>query len=184
MHDFNFFELYGTKGRQQGASDFPFLKIILVLLAVLAAWPLFNLGYGAWLKYEEASLRNEVTSNEKYSLLKVANEETDTVAQMAVQTKALEILDQALKGSEWLDEPFFFALMSTVPKDVKFDAVSIFPNRTFIIDGTAANKASIAALENNIRETDRFDALYVKSITNEGGTYSFEMKFQLKGGAG
>lgn len=49
------------------------------------------------------------------------------------------------------------------------------------LSGSASNKPAIAELEHNIRDTDRFESLYVQTISNQDNTYSFKMEFNLKG---
>lgn len=182
MHDLNFFEPYLTKGRQQqSASTFHSGRLIVVLLVVLAAWPLFNFGYGMWLKHEAVSLQAEVMNDENYPLLEEADAQKQYIAQLQNQLAALNATDKALKDGEWLNEPFLFSLLSTVPKDLKMEQVSVLPEKKIQVNGSAAGKPAIAELERNIRDADRFESVFVQSISNKDGTYSFNMEFELKG---
>ena len=182
MQDFNFFELYIAKRRHQGASDIHLGKLLLVVLVILAVWPMFNIAYAQFLQWEGRSLERQVISHEKYSLMEVVDQETKYIEEMKAQLPDLDRVDKILKGMVWLDEPFFYGLMSTVPGDVRLDRVVILPDKTMTVEGTASGKPAIAELEHNIRETNRFASLQVSSISHEEDTYTFTMSFQLKGG--
>lgn len=182
MQDFNFFEPYLSKGRQQSTAAVHYGLIVLALAVALAAWPLFNLGYGLWLQRQTAALQAEVTGSEKYALLAQAEQEKAAVAQMQTQLNSLDQTDQALQSGEWLTEPFLFGLLSTVPKDVQLDSVSVQAEQKVALTGTASSKPAIAELACNIRSTDRFGSVYISSISEKDGSYSFDMSFSVKGG--
>lgn len=182
MQDFNFFEPYLSKGRQQSATVVHYGLFLLIFAFLLAAWPLFNLGYGIWLQRQTASLEVQVTGSEKYPLLAQADQEKAAVAQMQAELGGLSKTDEALQAGEWLTEPFLFSLLSTVPKDVKLDSLSVQEGQKVALTGTASGKPAIAELAYNIRATDRFEGIYVSTISNKDGTYSFDMSFGLKGG--
>ena len=182
MNDFNFFEPYLTKGRQQSDFSVSHRRLIIILILVLAAWPLFNIGYGTWLKREAANLQIEVMGNEKYLILDDVNKQQVYVANLQAQLAKIENVDKTLSDGEWLNEPFFFSLLSTLPKDVQAYSVSVLAEKTMSITGTTSNKPAIAEFESNIRETGRFDSIFVETISNEDGTYSFKMSFELKDG--
>lgn len=181
MNDFNFFEPYLTKGKQPNTSSFNPVPLICLLLFLLAAWPLFNLGRSIQLKSEAASLEAEVTGNEKYPLLAQADAQKQYIEQLQSQLTSLSNTDAELKSSEWLTEPFLFSLLSTIPKDLRVEDLSISPEEKVELSGSASNKPAIAELEHNIRETGRFESLYVQTISNQDNTYSFKMEFNLKG---
>lgn len=182
MQDFNFFEPYLGKGKQQSTAAVHFGLIVLALAVALAAWPLFNLGYGLWLQKQTAALQAEVTGSEKYALLAQAEQEKAAVAKMQTQMNSLDKTDQALKSGEWLTEPFLFSLLSTVPKDVKIGSLSVQPDKKVSLTGTASSKPAIAELAYNIRSTGRFGDAYISSIADKDGAYSFDMSFSVKGG--
>lgn len=181
MNDFNFFEPYLVKGKQPSASSFNPVPLICLLLALLAAWPLFNLGRSIQLKHEAASLEAEITGSEKYPLLAQADAQKQYIEQLQSQLTSLSNTDSALKNSEWLNEPFLFSLLSTVPKDLRVEDLSISPEKKVELSGSTSNKPAIAELEHNIRDTGRFESLYVQTISNQDDTYSFKMEFSLKG---
>ena len=182
MHDFNFFEPYLTRGRQQeSASSFKYDLLIIFLLIALTAWPAYNLVRGFQLKRETASLKAEVVTNEKYALLDESKSLDQYVKKLQEQLKSVSDVDTNLKGSVWLNEPFLFSLLSTVPKDVQVEDFLVYSDKLVEISGVASNKPAIAEFERNLRETDRFESLYVESMSNENGTYNFKMGFQLKG---
>ncbi|MGE4352733.1 MAG: PilN domain-containing protein [Oscillospiraceae bacterium] len=182
MRDFNFFEPYLTRGKPQSNAAIPFKLLIILLAFILAAWPLFNLGYGIWLKNEAATIKAEVMNDADYPLLSEVDNQTQALGQLQAQLTNIENADKTLKENQWLDEPFFFSLLSTVPKDVQIESVSIAMDKSIGMSGIALSKPAIAELEYNIRKADRFDSLCVTSISNDEGAYSFDMTFTLKDG--
>ena len=182
MHDFNFFEPYLTKSRlQDSASSFKLDLLIIFLVIALTAWPAYNLVREFQLKRETAALKIEVVTNEKYSLLDESKSLDQYDKKLQEQLKSVSAVDTNLKGSVWLNEPFLFSLLSTVPKDAQVQDFEVYADKKVEISGVASNKPAIAEFEHNLRQTDRFDSLYVESISNENGTYNFKMAFQLKG---
>jgi len=182
MRDFNFFEPYLTRGKPQKDTAVSFKLLIVVLLLLVAAWPGYNFVYGMWLDREAEALKTEVTGSEKYPLLQQAEDEKAYISQLQTQLQGIESADTYLKDGEWLNEAFLFSLLSTVPKDVQIEDVQILEEKKIQLSGTASGKPAVAELETNVRNTDRFDLLYVESIINDEGTYGFKMEFVLKDG--
>jgi len=183
MHDFNFFEPYLAKGRQQQSADsIKFDLLAVLLLIILVSWPAYNFVCEYQLKRETSALKAEVATDEKYPLLEQSDALNQYITNLQGQLKAITDVDTKLKDGAWLNEPFLFSLLSTVPKDVQLQEIQVNMDKAIEISGVASNKPAIAELERNVRETDRFESLYMDSILNEDGTYSFHMQFQLKGG--
>ncbi len=182
MQDFNFFEPYLNKGKQRSAVVVRSGLLVIAFVALLAAWPLFNVGYGLWLQRQTAELEAEVTGSEKYPLLAQAEQEEATVAHLQVQVNSVDKADQALKAGEWITEPFLYSIVSAVPKDVKIDSLSVQAEKKVTVAGTASSKPAIAELSCNLRSTDRFEDVFISSISDKDGSYSFDMSFSVKDG--
>ncbi|HWQ51006.1 MAG TPA: PilN domain-containing protein [Terriglobales bacterium] len=182
MKDFNFFEPYLNKGRQRSAVAVRSGLVVLVSAALLFAWPLFNFGYGLMLQRQTAQLQSEVTGSDKYPLLAAAKEAEAAVVKLQAHLNSLDSTDQTLEAGEWLTEPFLYSIVSAVPKDVKLDSLSVQTGKKVSLTGTATGKPAIAELSLNIRATDRFEGLYISSISNKDGSYSFDMSFSVKDG--
>lgn len=181
MYDFNFFESLSPKSKQQDVSNQSFLGLIVLLGILLALWPLFNLGYSYKLNKDIAVLKVEVTQNEKYPLLEQAGALTEYVTQRKGQLTVLKKTDGELKDNEWLNEAFLYNLLSTAPKDLRLNRLAVLPEKKILIEGSAKNKPAIAELERSLRDSDRFEDLFVQSIANKEGTYDFNMNLMLKG---
>jgi Tfp pilus assembly protein PilN len=182
MQDFNFFEPYLNKGKQRSATASRYMMYAALFVGLLAAWPLVNFGYGLWLQRETAILSAEVTGSEKYPLLAKAKQTEADIAKMQSELAGVNATDQALKASEWLTEPLLYSIVSAVPKDVKIDSLSVQQDKKVSLTGTAAGKPAIAELSLNIRATERFDGIFISSISNKDGSYSFDMSFSVKEG--
>lgn len=182
MQDFNFFEPYQNKGKQRSAVAARFGMYVTIFVGLLAAWPLINFGYGFWLQQQTAKLQTEVTGSEKYPLLAVAEQAKADIAKLQAEVTGLRSTDEALSASEWLTEPLLYSIVSAVPKDVKIDSLSVQSDKKVNLTGTASGKPAIAELSLNFRETNRFADIFISSIANKDGTYSFDISFGVKGG--
>ncbi|MPM30550.1 hypothetical protein SDC9_77100 [bioreactor metagenome] len=182
MQDFNFFEPYLNKGKQRSAVATRFGMYVTIFVGLLAAWPLINFGYGFWLKQQATKLQTEIVSSDKYPLLAAAEQAKADVAKLQAEVTSLSSTDETLKASEWLTEPLLYSVVSAVPKDVKIDSLSVQADKKVNLTGTASGKPAIAELSTNIRATERFEGIYISSIANKDGTYSFDISFGVKGG--
>ena len=181
MYDFNFFESLSPRSKQQDASNGSLLALIALLGILLAAWPLFNLGYSYKLNKDISALEVQVTQDEKYPLLEQANALKEYIARRCEQLSVLKKTDTEVHESEWLNEAFLYNLVSTAPKDLRFSELTVQPEKNVQISGSARNKPAIAELERSLRDSDRFQVLHVESIVNNEGTYDFSMNLMLKG---
>lgn len=181
MYDLNFFESLSPRSKQQDASSRSLIGLTVVLVILLAAWPLFNVGYSYKLNKDIVSLEVQVTQNEKYPLLEQANALSEYITQRKGQLAELKKTDSQMKESEWLNEAFLYTLLSTAPKDLRFNKLAVLPEKKVQLAGSAKNKPAIAELERSLRDSDRFQVLHVQSIANNEGAYDFMMNLMLKG---
>lgn len=181
MQDFNFFEPYLVKTRQAGDS-LPLVPVVLLMVAILSAWPLFNLVYGLMIGRQVGALETEIVNSAEYPLLQTKANLSTEISQAQSSLGTMDQADQQIQGLEWLDEPFLFSLLSAVPKDIQLDSVSILAEKQVKLSGTAAGKPAIAELEHNLRQSSRFENLIVETIDSKLGTYNFQMSFSVKGG--
>jgi len=182
MQDFNFFEPYLNKGKQRSAVAARFGLYVTIFVGLLAAWPLTNFGYSFWLQQQTEKLQAEVTGSDKYPLLAVAEQTKADVMKLQGEVTSLRSTDEVLNAAEWLTEPLLYSIVSSVPKDVKVDSLSVQADKKVSLTGTAAGKPAIAELSLNVRDTDRFDDIFVSSIANKDGSYTFDISFRVKDG--
>ena len=182
MQDFNFFEPYLNKGKQRSAVATRFGMYAAIFVGLLAAWPLINFGYGFFLQRQTAKLQTEITGSEKYPLLAQAEQAKADIAKLQGEVASVSATDETLKASEWLTEPLLYSIVSAVPKDVKIDSLTVQADKKVNLTGTASGKPAIAELSVNFRATDRFEGIFISSIANKDGTYTFDMSFSVKGG--
>lgn len=183
MYDLNFFESLSQKRNQQDASSRTLIQLTVLLVLLLAAWPLFNLGYSYQLKKEIIALEAQVTQNVKYPLLEQVNALSGYITERKGKLTELKKTDSEIKVSEWLNEAFLYTLVSSAPKDLRVNNLAILPKKTVQIAGSAKNKPAIAELERSLRDSGRFGDMLVQSIANKEGTYDFNMNLMLKGGS-
>lgn len=182
MRDYNFFAPYIDHGKKRDSSStisFPVLIVILILL--LASVPGYNLYRSYQISDQIKKLETAVLNNPDYPLLAEAANLRAGIEEGKQRLEILKKMDAVLTAQEWLDEPFLFTLMSTVPKDLEIKNMAILEDQQIQISGTATNKPAIAELEFNLRNTSRFQNLLVRSISNAEGVYDFMMTLQVKG---
>lgn len=183
MRDYNFFEPYVDRSRKStSTSNFNYPLIIALLVILVAALPVFNLVRSFMLDSEIETLEADVLNHPKYPLLAEADMMRAGIIDGKVRLETLKKMDTVLTGQEWLDEPFLFSLMGTVPRDLEIKNMALNPGKEIQISGSATNKPAIAELEFNLRNTQRFENLLVRSINNtETGFYDFTMTLRVKG---
>lgn len=183
MRDYNFFEPYVDRNKRGGSSGPMNLPLIIALLVLLvAAVPVYNLVRSFMIDSQIKSLETEVLTHPKYELLAEADMLRVGIADGLSRLEVLKKMDATLTAQEWLDEPFLFSLMGTVPKDLEFKQMALNPGKEIQISGSSTNKPAIAELEYNLRNTQRFENLLVRSINNtETGFYDFTMTLRVKG---
>lgn len=183
MRDYNFFEPYVDRSKKSsttGPVNFPLIIALLVLL--VAALPVFNLVRSFMMDSEIEALEADVLNSPKYGLLAEADMMRAGIADGRARLEVLKKMDTVLTAQEWLDEPFLFSLMGTVPRDLEIKNMALNPGKEIQISGSATNKPAIAELEYNLRNTQRFENLLVRSINNtETGFYDFTMTLRVKG---
>jgi hypothetical protein len=184
MRDYNFFEPYVDRGKKSSTStsntNYPLLIGLLVVL--LVALPVYNLVQSMLMDRQIEALETSVLNDPDYPLLAEADMMRAGIEDGKVRLETLKKMDTVLTSMEWLDEPFLFSLMSTVPKDLEIKNMAIQQGQQIQISGSATNKPAIAELEYNLRNTERFTNLLVRSINNtETGFYDFMMTLQVKG---
>lgn len=184
MRDYNFFEPYVDRGKKSSTStsntNYPLLIGLLIVL--LAALPVYNLVQSMLMDRQIETLEASVLNDPDYPLLAEADMMRAGIEDGKVRLETLKKMDTVLTSMEWLDEPFLFSLMSTVPKDLEIKNMAIQQGQQIQISGSATNKPAIAELEYNLRNTERFTNLLVRSINNtETGFYDFMMTLQVKG---
>lgn len=183
MRDYNFFEPYVDRNKKSSSTSNVNYPLIIALLVILvAALPVFNLVRSFMMDSEIKTLEADVLNDPNYPLLAEADMLRAGIADGKVRLEVLKNMDVVLSGQEWLDEAFLFSLMSTVPKDLEVKNMALNPGKEIQISGSATNKPAIAELEYNLRNTDRFENLLVRSINNtETGFYDFTMTLRVKG---
>jgi hypothetical protein len=183
MRDYNFFDPYVEKGKKHtgSSSPIPYPVLIGILVVLLAAVPVFNFIRGFQMDAQISDLETSVLNDPNYPMLSEAMALRLGIEDGKVRLETLKKMDIVLIDMEWLDEPFLFSLMSTVPKDLEIKNMSVLQDKNIQISGSATNKPAIAELEYNLRNTERFENLLVRSISNAEGVYDFMMTLQLKG---
>lgn len=181
MNDINLFESFHSRTTNQHGSSGSIIWLIILFALILISWPAYNYVQNRNIQREIAVLETEILGNTNRSLL---DEAKDMERYLSVRKKQLSRVieaDGAITGNDWIKEPFLFQCLSTLPRDVSLDNLSVSANGEIEFSGTASNKPAIAELERNLRETRLFEQLYVSAIRRNEDVYSFTMTFNYKG---
>ncbi|MCY6355050.1 PilN domain-containing protein [Clostridium sp. ZS2-4] len=175
MRDYNFFEAFSEDKKSTN------LRFVYVGVATSIIVGIMVIGY-LYTVFTINSLENEIASKEKIlnsKELKTASQKME-IAQKKLNLlnsyyDAVEKVNKITSDSDMIKTALIKNISNQVPKEVSFQVMNISDNLT--LQGTAANRTSIAEFEYNLKKCGVFDDVYVPSITGdeEGKEYSFNI---------
>ncbi|MCY6370911.1 PilN domain-containing protein [Clostridium ganghwense] len=180
MRDYNFFEAFYEEKK---SSSLKFVYVGIIATMIVGAMVVGHL----YTVFKINSLENEVASKEKIlnsKELKTAAQKMD-IAQKKLNLlnnyyDAVEEVNKITMKSDRIKTALIKKVSNQVPKEVSFQVMNISDNVT--IQGTAANRTSIAEFEHNLKTCGVFDDVHVSNITSseEGTQYSFNIICSFK----
>lgn len=182
MRDFNFFSgAIGIKNSQRKKAVVYLLFLALYLIIAAGIYFLLQMGinsgtsklqqYDAYLQSDETALKRQQVQDKK--------QEHEKLAQY---NEYLEALNRDLKGDAVIGSEFIGQIVSTIPKDLYFESISMSYNQ-LQIQGNASSRIKIAEFQSNMQELGLFEDVYISSINTvpEGeDLFTFTMACQLK----
>lgn len=181
MRDFNFFESFEQqKKRQEGpAIRYPFILVLVVLAA--AAWPAWNFYQLYQLHNEITFTRNQLETDPRYPLFDAVIEKQEALTGQRQVLDTMKRSAELITEREVIDELLMFTIATAMPEDSALNSMSI-SGRDVQMQGVAGSKPAIAELEFNIRQTGRFEQIFIPSMSENEGMWQFNMSFRVKGG--
>ncbi|SDB95833.1 hypothetical protein SAMN05421734_103142 [Pelagirhabdus alkalitolerans] len=181
MRDFNFFRPFITSRiKKSGKGEWVALGFFIILVFIIAI-PWYMSNELRSLNDEVEQLNTEVNDpslQEDIDHVRVLQSE---LSDLRTETEQLDYAISMLGESEAVTEQLLTDLAQAKSDDILFEQISV-NNRTITINGFGASRVAIANLEYNIRGFDRYEDLFVPSITYDDEDYEFSLEFTIKGG--
>lgn len=191
MHDMNFFEPFQSKGKKFKKNSL--LKVVIA--AILISLILIPAGlYITLIQYKSEldEKKSVLQIPENMKLLNEVKIKQDKVDSFQVAFTQLKLKYAWIQSEKWFDEELMQVIVDTLPKQIQLTDLVFATTRpvdssapgihSFKIFGVSADKPAIAELEYNLRQTDRFVALFVSIIEMDGGLMRFDLEFTVKDG--
>jgi Tfp pilus assembly protein PilN len=181
MRDFNYFRPFiPSKIKKSSTGEWIGLGVFLIAIVMIAIpW---------YLTAELRSLRNEVTELEADVSDPTLQEDIDRV--MLLQTELEELTTESeqmtqavntLAENETVNQQLLKDLAQAKINDIVFEQLTV-NNDVITIQGLSLSREDIANLEYNIRQFERYENIFVPSITYSDDYYQFSITFNIKGG--
>ena len=180
MRDFNFFEPLQKREKKSEVKGIPFSLIVLILILIAASWPAYNFYRVYTLRSEATALEDRLVNDPNYHKLAEVEEKEEELQQYQNMLASLIAADESIHANEVIDERLLFVVAGTLPRDLALNSMSI-NDRSIQVQGIAGSKPAIAEMEFNLRNTGEFENIFVPSITENNGLFSFGMTFQIRG---
>lgn len=181
MRDFNYFRPFiPSKIKKSSTGEWIGLGVFLVAIVMIAIpWFLTN---------ELRPLQREVETLETEVNNPALAEDIDRVmllqGELETLTTESEQMTQAvntLAENETVNQQLLTDLAQAKINDIVFEQLTV-NNDVITIQGLSLSREDIANLEYNIRQFDRYENIFVPSITYSDDYYQFSITFNTKGG--
>lgn len=181
MRDFNFFETFEQKKKRRDGPTVSFPVVIALLVLAAAAWPAWNYFQLSQLNDDVVSSRNRLETDPRYPLFEVVEQKQAELAEQQVILEQMEKSAELIMAREVIDELLLFTIATSMPDDTSLNSMSI-SGRDVQMQGVASGKPAVAELEYNIRQTGRFEQIFIPSMSENEGLWQFNLVFRIKGG--
>jgi type IV pilus assembly protein PilN len=181
MKDFNFFSPYLEKKKAHTSKILYGIIIVSLFVALLSGFYYWVHNKTSRLKEEIANIENYLASKETINKIREIKDLETKVQIMTQYAEAIERINEEINIIDVISNDLLENISYCLPKDVYFDALSI--DTTFLqIQGTAANRTSIAEFEHNLKELNIFSSVHVLNISSgaEEDNYVFTLKCSMK----
>lgn len=179
MRDFNFIEGYITKKKKINFNRLPIIIATASVLALAFSIPVYNVISINRLKSEVNQVRLEATSpvlSDKVRLVQQKMEKLDVEKEK--YSNLIEV-DREISSLNIIDDNLLLEISSTMPQGVFFRSIDI-NNETIQIQAVSTSKVEIAEFERKLRQVSYFDQVFIPTISNESGIFSFAVNLRIK----
>ncbi len=182
MKDLNFFSSYSKKVDRKALDKYTLINLLLIVVVVgVAAYGIYNHLYIKRLQNDVAFKKNELkTTLENPKIKKVLIREEE-VKGMKDDIEKIKALDEYISDKDFIDEVLLEDIRSSIPKLLFIDTISINQDNVRI-EGKAKDKKSIAQFEHNLRNTEKFDKVFISEIIENDNHHAFYLDLDFKEG--
>jgi len=180
MRDINFFEPYLEQDRKQEERKPKLMLIRAIFIFLVVAIPLCMGGLYLYNMREIARMNNELSDPQMQANLTRINDKLQKLSELKAVLPILEQGDRALKETNFVNDAQLQMVVGSIPQNLVVNTMNL-GIKGCTINGLARNKASIAELEYNLRNTNSFEGILLSECTLVGTDYDFTMSFILKG---
>jgi len=181
MRDFNFFEPYLNKNTNPLGGKTGKNLLIAGTVTLLILYPLYNGLQIYKANREVATVGGLVQSSEiqqgKYLMKKLTKQRHD----LEGRKEKLVGLEETYRERDVINDLLIHTINDHIPQAVFLESMKISDGK-IQIQGVSKDKRSIALLENNLRNNEEFKGVFISSIIEDLGSYTFTLSFSIKGG--
>ena len=181
MRDFNFFEAFEQKKKRSDGPRVGYPLVLILVILAAAAWPAYNFYQIYRLDQDIVAKRNQLEADERYPLFLEAELKEAELANARSILTDMQMSSEIIQEKEIIDESLLYTIASSMPEDTALDSMTI-NGENIALQGNAQSKPAIAEFEYNIRQTGRFENIFIPSISEEDGLWRFMMMFRVLGG--
>ncbi|MDR5658127.1 PilN domain-containing protein [Serpentinicella sp. ANB-PHB4] len=180
MKNINFFEPFlSNKELQTFNIKRVLMPVVFAIFILMMVYPLLNF-------VQIQSMRSDITSLEK-TLNNPTIREKSTVIQekkaqnteMKNQIRTIATIDNKVDVLNKIDEDMLFEFRSLIPDPVVLTSMT-FVGYNGQVHGIARNTQAIAEFENRLRNNNRFEQIFIPSISKQDSGYQFSISFVAK----
>lgn len=181
MRDFNFFESFEQKQSRRQSPRVNFTLVIALLVLAAALWPAWNFYQLSQLDNQIESLDRQLTTDPRYPLFEDVSDKEAVLTEAQTQLEMLKKSTEMIGQREVITENVLFTIATAMPEDTALNSMTIAGN-SVQMQGVARSKPAIAELEYNLRGTERFEQIFIPSMSEADGLWTFNLAFNIKGG--
>ena len=180
MRDFNFFEHHLKKTKRKEKRHYMIFGTTVLLIIVIVAFPITNFVLSQGLKKDIAHMKSVIEAPENQEKIKRVDEKKILVEEFNKQLPLLENSHVAIQQTKYIDDYLIQDINDAIPRNMSFQSLTINAGSINVM-GQAKDRSAVAEFEYNLRALDKFDDLFVPSITlREDGNVDFSMGFKVK----
>lgn len=181
MRDFNFFEVYDESSHRSDGVKISFPVILVLLLLLAAAWPVYNFISISQLKGSIDDHRQMLQTDSRYPLIASVEAKQVQMAEVTQQLQQMESAVLEIEAREVINEALLYSVATAMPADTALSGMTM-TGQDIQLQGISRNKPAIAEFEFNIRETGDFEQLFIPNISESEEGWQFSFIFRVKGG--
>ncbi|AOY77050.1 PilN domain-containing protein [Clostridium formicaceticum] len=179
MRDFNFFEPYIKEPEKTNSKRLVTLSVLTIVGFMMIFYPVKNFYEVKTLQKEIAALNEVLEAPENIHKLQHIEVLGIELAELKEKQQLFNDLQTSMEEQEIISDLLIQWILQEIPHDIYFDSINVTEDE-IQIQSKAPHKFVIAQMEHNLRHSIHFDEVFIPSITENNGYYSFSITFKAK----